>query len=78
MKLNLKKLHQLETEYVGNNISLNALQSMIDQVLYPTADPMGWNNRSPYDFALNSLKELGVIEDECKDKKDKARQPLNS
>ena len=51
---------------------------MIDQVLYPTADPMGWNNRSPYDFALNSLKELGVIEDECKDKKDKARQPLNS
>ena len=78
MKLNLKKLKALEVEYAKNPISLSALQSMIDQVVYRQQDPMGWNNTSSYDFAVNSLKELGVIEDEYKDKKDKARQPLNS
>ena len=61
MKLNLKRIAELEKEYDGNNISLNALQEMINQVIFPQKDPTGWNNTSTYDFALNTLKDLGVI-----------------
>jgi len=63
MKLNLKRIAELEKEYDGKNISLNSLQEMINQIMYPQKDPTGWNNTSTYDFALNTLVELKVIED---------------
>ena len=46
---------------------------MIDQVFYPQQDPMGWNNTSTYDFAINTLKDLGVLEET-----DRPAKTLNS
>jgi len=74
MKLNLKRIAELEKEYDGNNISLNTLQQMVDQVMYPQKDMGGWNNTSVYFLALSTLKDLGIIDGpEPEDKK-----PLNS
>jgi hypothetical protein len=70
MKLNLKKIAELEKQYDGNNISLNALQEMINLVLYPQKDPTGWNNTSSYDFALSTLRDLEVIEEDKLTKKE--------
>jgi hypothetical protein len=61
MKLNLERIKELEEEYNGNSISLNTLQQMIDQVMYPTKDLMTWRNESVYNLALSTLTELGVI-----------------
>jgi len=61
MKLNLKRIQELEGEYAGNPISLNTLQTMVDQVAFPMDDPMGLTNKSTYDLALQTLTELGVI-----------------
>ena len=61
MKLNLERIKELEEEYNGNSISLNTLQQMIDQVMYPTKDLMTCRNESVYNLALSTLTELGVI-----------------
>jgi len=74
MKLNLKKLAEVEKRYSDNSISLSALQTMIDQVFYPQKDPSGWNNTSSTDYAINTLKDLGILEDTA----DKTSKPLNS
>ena len=63
MKLNLTRLHELEKSYDGNQISLNTLENMVNSVMFPQKDPMGWNNTSTYTLALNTLKDLGIIEE---------------
>lgn len=75
MNLDLKRIQELEVEYKGNSISLNALENMINSVMFPQLDPMGWNNTSTYNLALNTLRELKVITDP---KENKVATQLNS
>ena len=75
MKLNLKRIQELEAEYNGKQISLNTLEIMVNSVMFPKKDPMGWNNTSTYDLAFNTLKDLGVIEEPIGKK---GSQQLNS
>lgn len=66
MKINLKKLKQLEMLYRESSISLNALHDMIEIVLRNSG---GNFNGS---IAINTLIDLGVLE------KEKTVQQLNS
>jgi len=72
MKLNLKRIKELEEEYKGNPISLNTLQIMIDTVLN-TNNSYGLKNEATYIFSVNNLKDLRVIIDD-----EKPVQQLNS
>ena len=61
VKLNLNRIAELEKQNVGNNIYLNTLQQMVDIVMMPR-DPMGLDNQSTTNLALNTLKDLGIID----------------
>ena len=71
VKLNLKKLAELEVMYKENPIYLNTLQKMINLVMTPP-DPMGLSNESSVELAANTLKDLGILEERY------ATQQLNS
>jgi len=60
IKLNLKRIEELEKEYQNSRISLDALHVMVDQVL-SLPDPMGLNNELNLNFAYGTLLDLGVI-----------------
>lgn len=62
VKLNLKRIGELEEQNQGNQIYLNTLQQMIDIVMTPV-DPLGLANESNVVIAANTLRELGVLDD---------------
>jgi hypothetical protein len=65
MKINLKRVKELERTYCDSPVSINTLQEMISLVLRFQEAPMNLatNNVS---MALETLKDLGVIVDESK------------
>lgn len=68
IKLNMKRIGELEQHNANNKIYLNTLQQMVDLVMTPE-DPMGLANLSATNLALNTLKDLGVIDDDREVKK---------
>ena len=70
VKLNMKKVSELEATHMNDGIYLSTLQQMIDIVMTPQSP---WDsNNSHYTLAVNTLKDLGVIEEP------KTSQQLNS
>jgi hypothetical protein len=61
IKLNLDQVAKLEKQNANNSIYLNTLQHMVNILMMP-ADPMGLDNQSATTLALNTLMDLGVIE----------------
>jgi hypothetical protein len=60
VKLNMKKVSELEAQYTNDGIYLSTLQRMIDIVMTPQSP---WDsNNSHYTLAVNTLRDLGVIE----------------
>ena len=59
MRLNLKNLAKIEKQcrINDNHVSLNTIQQMLDVVLAEHKSDTG------YELALNTLVDLGVIED---------------
>jgi hypothetical protein len=64
MEINLQKLAELEEVYKGNDITLDALTTMVDLV----TNQQDINNipSAPKLLAIKSLTKLGIIIDEAK------------
>jgi hypothetical protein len=64
MKINFKKLQELESNHRHNNekICLNTLETMINIILRDT-DLDSWCKKNNY-LAVKTLIELGVLEDD--------------
>jgi len=60
MKLNLKKIKEIELEYQSSPISIITLQNLINMVASSSQDG-AYLKTSAYKLALNTLQELGVI-----------------
>jgi len=70
VKFNMEKISYLEKKHTGDEIYLNTLQQMLDVIMIPKSP---WDsNNSQHILALNTLKDLGVIEEP------KTDQQLNS
>ena len=68
IKLNMKRIAELEKKNMGNQIYLNTLQQMVDLIMMPS-DPMGLSNESAVNLATTTLKDLKVIDDDREVKK---------
>lgn len=77
MKINLKKLKEVEEEYKEHNLPNYTLHLMISQVIAYGEAPytLAPNNIV---LAINTLKELGIIDAEDKKETKKPLEHLNS
>jgi len=73
MIIDLEKIKELEKKYQNDKISLSALRDMVKEITN-----MNDNIFSKTSLTYQTLLKLEVLVDEYQDKKDKARQPLNS
>ena len=76
IKINMKRLADLEQQNANNKIYLNTLQQMVDMVMMPQ-DPLGMSNLSAIALAMCTLADLKVIDDP-EDRKNKDVTQLNS
>jgi len=73
MIIDLEKIKELEKKYQGDEIVFSALRDMVKEVTNMNDDVY-----SKTSLAYQTLLQLKVLVDEYQDKKDKARQHLNS
>jgi hypothetical protein len=68
MKIDFKQLAKLEKQYKmnDNHVTLNTLQSMVDQVMAYNPNDTGsfLSREGNITLAIETLKELGVLKDE--------------
>lgn len=69
MKLNFQKLHETEAKYHNDPITLNALQTMVDNLLgQQVSDLFGTMHGPNVAIATATLIELGILIMEPPDK----------